>query len=211
MPTLLTLVLCTLNFTIGILSITVLALVAHTLTLTSSPPYVRGTSRSILFWPGCGGIVDMILFIILWHLTPRESVGQVHQDSHEDSNVNADQCQEKKRKYFWNGLVFVASFIFGRPAVVLVYTFVEWGRAEKGDMMMGKGYFTTETWACAASQAGVEGAGSVCQELRAARYLLIPEVVLGAAILELVICMKSRFSGRKKPAEEEAASTATKA
>ncbi|KAH6205403.1 hypothetical protein HBI42_197920 [Parastagonospora nodorum] len=192
MPTLLTLVLCTLNFTIGILSITVLALVAHTLTLTSSPPYVRGTSRSILFWPGCGGIVDMILFIILWHLTPRESVGQ-------------------KRKYFWNGLVFVASFIFGRPAVVLVYTFVEWGRAEKGDMMMGEGYFTTETWACAASQAGVEGAGSVCQELRAARYLLIPEVVLGAAILELVICMKSRFSGRKKPAEEEAASTATKA
>jgi hypothetical protein len=57
-------------------------------------------------------------------LAPRESVGQVHEDAHEDSNVNAKQCQEKKRKYFWNGLVFVASFIFGRPAVVLVFTFV---------------------------------------------------------------------------------------
>jgi hypothetical protein len=78
-------------------------------------------------------------------------------------------------------------------------------------MMMGEGHFTTETWACAASQAGVEDAESVCQELKAARYLLIPEVVLGAAILGLVIRMKSRFSDREKPAGEEAATAATKA
>lgn len=79
MPPLLTLIVHILNLTIGILSIIILALVAHTLTLTSSPPCVRGTSRTILFWPGCGGIVDMLLIILLWKLTPRESAGKVHE------------------------------------------------------------------------------------------------------------------------------------
>lgn len=98
-------------------------------------------------------------------------------------------------------MVFVASFIFGRPAVVLMYTFVEWGRAEKSEVPQGKGYVTTETWACATPQTDMEGAGLLCKELRATRYLLLPEVVLGAVMLALVIWMRLKVSNRRKPDE----------
>jgi hypothetical protein len=71
----------TLNILIGILSITILALVAHSLILTDSlsaiyPENVKGTGRGLLFWPGVGGIVDMFLFLFLWFMTP--SIKQVN-------------------------------------------------------------------------------------------------------------------------------------
>jgi hypothetical protein len=73
-----TILIHTLNLLVGILSLTILSLVAHTLILTDSlPPYssnINGTSRAILFWPGCGGIVDMFLFMILWYLMPSAPV-----------------------------------------------------------------------------------------------------------------------------------------
>jgi uncharacterized BrkB/YihY/UPF0761 family membrane protein len=70
----------TLNLLIGILSLIILSLVAHTVILTDSlpsyPSSIDGTSRAILFWPGCGGIVDMLLFMILWYLAPSNPVRQ---------------------------------------------------------------------------------------------------------------------------------------
>jgi hypothetical protein len=67
----------TLNILIGVLSIAILALVVRSVLLTDSlsdviPQYAKDTGRSMLFWPGVGGIVDMLLFIFLWYLTPSE-------------------------------------------------------------------------------------------------------------------------------------------
>jgi hypothetical protein len=68
----------TLNILIGALSIAILALVVRSVVLTDSlsddiPQYVKGTGHSMLFWPGVGGIVDMLLFIFLWYLKPSET------------------------------------------------------------------------------------------------------------------------------------------
>jgi hypothetical protein len=65
-----------LNILIGIFSITILALVARSVILTNSvistayPQDVKGTGRGLLFWPGVGGVVDMLLFEFLWFMTP---------------------------------------------------------------------------------------------------------------------------------------------
>jgi hypothetical protein len=66
-----------LNILIGVLSIAILALVVRSAVLTDSlsdvmPQDVKGTGRSMLFWPGIGGIVDMLLFVFLWYLSPSE-------------------------------------------------------------------------------------------------------------------------------------------
>jgi hypothetical protein len=74
-PFLPTVVLHALNIIIGILSIAILALVTHSVILTDSisdtyPRDAKGTGRGLLFWPGVGGIVDMLLFIFLFVMTP---------------------------------------------------------------------------------------------------------------------------------------------
>jgi hypothetical protein len=113
----------------------------------------------------------------------------------------------KKKAEYLNGLLFVACFIFGRPLIVLVYTYVEWGRAVKNDMNPDSGYTTVETWSCAYSkESGVGSARSLCTELQTARYLLIPVLVLGAVMLSLVIWKrvtlgKERGVVRKNSAE----------
>jgi hypothetical protein len=94
----------------------------------------------------------------------------------------------KKRLAYLNGLVFVACFIFGRPLIVLIYTYVEWGHAVKNDTNPTSGYVTVESWACAYSKQSRDGsAEALCTELQTARYLLAPVVMLGAAMLLLVI------------------------
>jgi hypothetical protein len=106
-------------------------------------------------------------------------------------------------------LLFVSCFIFARPFITIIYTFVEWGQAVKGQINASTGYITTESWACAATKMeGYETVESVCGELRAARYLLIPEVVFGAIMLSLVIWMRLRLSKNKKPAEQLASQDA---
>jgi hypothetical protein len=71
---------------------------------------------------------------------------------------------------------------------VLIYTFVEWGQAIKNQVAPPAGYITTETWACSIfKNGGDHNAKLVCEELRAARYLLIPEVVCGVILLTLVV------------------------
>jgi hypothetical protein len=109
------------------------------------------------------------------------------------------------RLRYWNGLLFVASFICGRPLIVLIYTFVEWSHASENKIISTTGYITTESWACAASRNGdLESVGSICTELRAAQYLLIPEVVLGAGMLLLVIWMTYCVSKEQGTVEQAA-------
>lgn len=72
-----------------------------------------------------------------------------------------------------NALVFVAAFYAMRPLIVLVYAFVE---------------HDVEAWACGVGKReGYGDAERLCAELRAARYLLVPMLVLGMAFLSLVI------------------------
>jgi hypothetical protein len=67
------------------------------------------------------------------------------------------------------------------------------------------GYITTESWACAMSKnSALESVGSICTELRTARYLLIPEVVLGAIMLSFVVWMRSCVSKERAPVEQVA-------
>jgi hypothetical protein len=67
------------------------------------------------------------------------------------------------------------------------------------------GYVTTESWACAAMDDGdLKSVGSICTEIRAARYLLIPEFVLGAIMLSLVVWMRSYVSTERNAVEQAA-------
>jgi hypothetical protein len=83
---------------------------------------------------------------------------------------------------------------------VLIYTFVEWGRAIKDETNASSGYFTVETWACAyAEETGDGSAGRLCKELQAARYLLVPVLALGSMMLVLVL-RKRLVYAKEQPA-----------
>jgi hypothetical protein len=132
-------------------------------------------------------------------MVPRFGMFGMHHKHHHQNARNANDRQTKKRTAYWNGLLFVASFIFGRPFITLIYTWVEWNQASKNQISPARGYNTTESWACAAANGdGVRDARSVCTQLHAARYILIPEVVLGAMMLALVIRMRIRVSKEEK-------------
>jgi hypothetical protein len=89
-----------LNALIGCLCIAVLGLTAHAVALKDEfdsilPSAVKATGMTFLFWPGCGGMVDMLLFILLWKLTPWEQ-GLVCLSFHSDSwKFTDDQDQEE--------------------------------------------------------------------------------------------------------------------
>lgn len=58
------------NALIGIFSLVILGLVAHSVSLKdelgdATPASLKGTGMSFLFWPACGGIVDFCLFLFL--------------------------------------------------------------------------------------------------------------------------------------------------
>jgi hypothetical protein len=192
-----TVVLHVLNALIGILSIAVLALAAYSVILTDSfgdayPKDTKDTGLSMLFWPGVGGIVDMCLFIFLWFMTP--SVGGLVCTTLVNATNKADTAQTKKRKAYWNGLLFVASFIFGRPLIVLIYAFVEWNKASRSQLSPSNSHITPELWACAsADEVDVRDTGTLCSQLHAARYMLIPVVALGAIMLALVVWLRIRL------------------
>lgn len=69
----------------------------------------------------------------------------------------------------------MAAFYFMRPFIVLVYTFVE---------------HDVEAWACGINESTEK---ALCRELRAARYLLVPMLVLGVAFLSLVVWQRLGF------------------
>ncbi|OAL44119.1 hypothetical protein IQ07DRAFT_685149 [Pyrenochaeta sp. DS3sAY3a] len=185
-----TLLLHILNATIGALCVAVLGLVAHSTILKDElesyitlTPNVHAISMSLLFWPGVGGVVDMLLFIFIWRTMakPGRSI--------------------KMRVALLNGLLFVAAFILVRPFIVLVYTFVAWGQAVKNTSTSTTGNLTVESWACALYQeTEFSHAKSLCTKLKVARYLLIPILVLAAVMLGVVLW--ERMAGRKKAVED---------
>ena len=64
-----------LNLLVGCVCICILALAAHSTILKdhNEPPStlnVKGTGVGMLFWAGCGGIVDMLLFLGLLIFAP---------------------------------------------------------------------------------------------------------------------------------------------
>jgi hypothetical protein len=67
-----------LNGLIVCLCIAVLGLTARSVILkdqleTETPSNLQSTGLSLLFWPGVGGVVDMVLFLFLWINTPFKS------------------------------------------------------------------------------------------------------------------------------------------
>jgi hypothetical protein len=102
--------------------------------------------------------------------------------------TNPNTGQSKRRAVYLNSLVFVASFIFMRPLITLVYVFIEHSKAVKGEAGPAPGYVTVETWACALSRGGESStARSLCTELHAACVVLIPIFVLSCVQLALVV------------------------
>lgn len=99
----------------------------------------------------------------------------------------------------------VAKFILFRPLIVLIYTSTTHNRATNATTSAYRSrYSTTETWASAAAEHGsVQHAASICAELRGARYLLIPEVVLGAAMLVMVMWMRLRGVKKRRGVDAE--------
>jgi len=65
----------TISALVACLSLTILALVAHSVALkdrleSAVPADLKSRGLSFLFWPACGGLVDCGLFLFLWTRTP---------------------------------------------------------------------------------------------------------------------------------------------
>jgi hypothetical protein len=119
--------------------------------------------------------------------------------------TNPNTRQSKKRAVYLNSLVFVASFIFMRPLITLVYVFIEHSKAVKGEAGPAPGYVTVETWACALSRGGESSTvGSLCTDLHAARLVLIPIFLLSCVQLALVVWF--RVAGSKEERAERMSS-----
>jgi hypothetical protein len=64
---------------------------------------------------------------------------------------------------------------------------------------LDSGASTTETWTCAATEyRNLSATKLTCIELQIARYLLVPEVVLGAAMLVLVIWFRVKVVNEQR-------------
>jgi hypothetical protein len=77
-----------LNVLIGCICIVVLGLTANAVALKDElentlPSGVEKIGMTFLFWPGCGGLVDTVLFIVLWTLTPWEQGSVCRSDNSE--------------------------------------------------------------------------------------------------------------------------------
>jgi hypothetical protein len=81
----------------------------------------------------------------------------------------------------------------------MIYTFVAHNRAVASSSSPGSGFSTTETWACAATEQSDLGImRATCTELRVARYLLVPEVVLAVAMLVLAMWFRVRVAKEQR-------------
>ncbi|KAK5693115.1 hypothetical protein LTR97_010591 [Elasticomyces elasticus] len=156
-----------LNAVVGSLCIAILGLATHSIILNDQvEPLesldVQGTAMGMLMWPGAGGVVDCLLFLLVL----------VAGEGRRFKTLRARQVHD-------HGFLFVGCFITFRPLVVLIYEFVTYNQATK--YVPGgneTGTFTTETWACGA---GSETA-TLCHELRTARWLLVPVLVLASML-----------------------------
>jgi hypothetical protein len=75
-----------LNGLIGCLCIAVLGLTARSVVLkdqleNEAPSNLKSTGLSLLFWPGVGGVVDMLLFLFLLINTPFQILVSISKDA----------------------------------------------------------------------------------------------------------------------------------
>ncbi|KAK3116259.1 hypothetical protein LTR53_003563 [Teratosphaeriaceae sp. CCFEE 6253] len=159
-----------LNALIACLCIAILGLATRSIIQEGKldvPTSVDGVSLGLLMWPGCGGVVDFLLFLFILVAGERRTF-----------LMPPMQKTLRARQVHDHGFLFVGSFIFMRPFVVLIYEFVASNNASK------PGHATAESWACNAEG---PGAASLCTDLRAARHLLVPVVVIAAILTGTVI------------------------
>ncbi|KAK5727729.1 hypothetical protein LTR17_012491 [Elasticomyces elasticus] len=161
-----------LNAIVGCLCIAILELSIHSIILNDQvePPEsldVQGTALGMLMWPGAGGVVDCLLFLFVLVAGERRIF----------KTLRARQIHD-------HGFLFVGCFITFRPLVVVIYEFVAYNQATRYVPGANETItFTTETWACGA---GPEAA-TLCHELRTARWLLVPVLVLASMLTGTVI------------------------
>jgi len=204
-----------LNVIIGCLCIAILGLTAHCIVVKDRidallPSNTKSTGTAMLMWAGCGGIVDMALFFSLAVAKPlrKTASGSMLEITQLDarprslrpSQTATAQHTTASRTWLQRIILFVAAFIFVRPLIVLIYTFAESSASTSNVTRSANGHVTPERWACHAG-AGRE-AQSLCHELRAARYLLIPVVVLAAAMPTLLIIYFRKKSPKAEIPEE---------
>lgn len=171
-----------LNILVGSLCVAILGLTTYGIVVKERvddliPSSVKPIGIDLLMWAGCGGIVDMVLLLCLISAKSfrRNEVGQPCRYVMEPDRAQLVTVST----LYWNIVLFVATFIFLRPLVILSYTY-----AENNDSL------TPERWACEVG-AGSD-ARSLCDSLRAARYLLIPALVLSAGLPTLVLLSRFR-------------------
>lgn len=67
-----------LNISVACLCIVILGLTAYSVSAKERfendiPTYAKSTGMSLLFWPGVGGIVDALLFLLIWVMQPTDN------------------------------------------------------------------------------------------------------------------------------------------
>ncbi|KAF2437976.1 hypothetical protein P171DRAFT_177349 [Karstenula rhodostoma CBS 690.94] len=154
-----------LNVLVGSLCITILGLTTRSVVVKDKvdsliPSRTRSTGMGMLMWAGCGGIVDMLLLLCL---------------------ISAKAFRRNElvtvSTFYWNCVLFVATFIFLRPLIILSYTHSE-----------HTNYFTPERWGCEVGTGS--DARSLCHNLRAARVLLIPAFILSTGLPTFALWMR---------------------
>jgi hypothetical protein len=190
-----------LNVLIGCLCIAVLGLTTHGIVLSDRidpliSKNIKDTGVGMLMWAGCGGIVDMLLFLCIFRTKP------FHLNTVRTSILcycvpsSTNKQQTTKPNALWQILaLFVSTFIFIRPLIILIYTYVEYSGSIKSFVSRNGSYMTYESWACYVGTSG--DTRSLCYELRAARYLLIPILVLATGMPAIVLWFRIRISRTK--------------
>ncbi|KAL5423266.1 hypothetical protein PMIN06_006176 [Paraphaeosphaeria minitans] len=170
-----------LNVLVGSLCIAILGPTTHSIVVKDRvdsliPSGVESTGMGLLMWVGCGGIVNMLLLLCL---------------------ISAKGFRRNElvtvSTLYWNMVLFVATFIFLRPLVILSYTYSE-----------NDNSLTPAKWGCEAGTSS--DARSLCRNLRAARHLLIPAFMLSTGIPTLVFWM--RFGRRRLATNDRVAEEA---
>ncbi|KAL2070184.1 hypothetical protein VTL71DRAFT_13210 [Oculimacula yallundae] len=154
------------------------------------PLYLQIGSYAILIAAGCGGLVDQLLYL-LFTLVKRNMFGsRIRNSMIAKTLISLRLCIGVAASIF--------SFVqyYGSSIFQMSYT--------PADGVYGVGHFTMEAWTCQTRERIVDGYqgnfGRLCKEGKAARWMLIPYVLLSILLLGLEVWLGRR---RSKISEEE--------